>query len=95
MVQNFYERPILNSRYLAPKLRHPLDDNGQPLDGEPIKDRWPSKCIAPVPVARKHPSAARVNPDLETYPPNPLIHGIRSHLDSWRKVPNPASAKCN
>ena len=32
---SFYERPILNSPYHPPSLHHPLDDNGQPLEGEP------------------------------------------------------------
>lgn len=34
-LNSFYERPILNSPYRAPELHHPLDQNGQPLEGEP------------------------------------------------------------
>ena len=90
MAQSFYERPILNSPYLAPTLHHPLDDNGQPLEGEPIKGRRPSKFIVPVPASRKRPSAAQASLDLETYSPNPLINEIRGYLDSWRNIPNPA-----
>ena len=34
-LNSFYERPILNSPYRVPELHHPLDQNGQPLEGEP------------------------------------------------------------
>ncbi len=39
MSSSFYERPILNSSYCAPLLHHPLDDTGQPLEGEPLVGR--------------------------------------------------------
>jgi hypothetical protein len=50
-VNSFYERPILNSPYRAPEFHHPLDPNGQPLEGEPRQGRRPSRFIegrAPV-----------------------------------------------
>src|SRR5689334_9809660 len=62
---SFYERPILNSPYQPPSLHHPLDDNGQPLEGEPIAGRRPSKFIVPVPASRKKASAAQASLDLE------------------------------
>jgi type III restriction enzyme len=87
---SFYERPILNSPYQAPVLHHPLDDNGQPLEGEPIKGRRPSKFIVPVPASRKKAAAAQASLDLETYTENAKINEIRGYLSAWRAIPNPA-----
>ena len=88
--KSFYERPILNSPYALPALYHPLDDTGQPLNGEPIAGRRPSKFIVPVPASRKKAAAAQSSLDLETYTENAKINQIRSYLDPWRAVPNPA-----
>jgi len=87
---SFYERPILNSPYRVPSLFHPLDDGGQPLDGEPIKGRRPSKFIVPVPVSRKKATAAQASLDLETYTENALINEIRGYMTAWRAISNPA-----
>lgn len=90
MGSSFYERPILNSPYRAPTLHHPLDDNGQPLEGEPIKGRRPSRFIVPVPASRKKAAAAQASLDLETYTENALINEIRGYVAAWRAIPNPA-----
>ncbi len=89
-MSSFYDRPILNSPYAAPSLHHPLDDNGQPLEGEPITGRRPSKIIVPVPASRKKSVAAQASLDLETYTDHQLINEIRGYLSAWRAVPNPA-----
>ena len=87
---SFYERPILNSPYNPPALHHPLDENGQPLEGDPKTGRRPSRFIVPVPASRKRTSAAQASLDLETYTENALINEIRGYLDAWRAIPNPA-----
>ena len=87
---SFYERPIFNSPYHPPSLHHPLDDNGQPLEGEPRLGRRASRFIVPVPASRKRSSAAQASLDLETYTENALINEIRGYLDAWRAIPNPA-----
>lgn len=89
-LSSFYERPILNSPYRAPELHHPLDANGQPLEGEPRRGRRPSRFIVPVPASRKKPSSAQASLDLETYTENALINEIRGYVDTWRRLPNPA-----
>jgi type III restriction enzyme len=89
-LSNFYERPILNSPYRAPELHHPLDKNGQPLEGEPRQGRRSSRFVVPVPASRKKASTAQASLDLETYSDNPLINEIRGYVDQWRKQPNPA-----
>jgi type III restriction enzyme len=89
-LNSFYERPILNSPYRAPELHHPLDQNGQPLEGEPRQGRRPSRFIVPVPASRKKASAAQASLDLETYTENALINEIRGYVDPWRSLRNPA-----
>jgi type III restriction enzyme len=90
VVNSFYERPILNSPYEPPSLHHRLDDTGQPIEGEPIKGRRPSKFIVPVPASRKRAAAAQASLDLETYTENAKINEIRGYLAAWRAVPNPS-----
>jgi type III restriction enzyme len=87
---SFYERQILNSPYRAPELHHPLDKNGQPLEGEPSQGRRPSRFIVPVPASRKRNAGAQASLDLETYTENALINEIRGYIDAWRGVRNPA-----
>jgi len=89
-LNSFYERPILNSPYRVPELHHPLDKNGQPLEGEPRLGRRPSRFIVPVPASRKKASAGQASLDLETYTENALINEIRGHLERWRALRNPA-----
>jgi type III restriction enzyme len=89
-LNSFYERPILNSPYRAPELHHPLDQNGQPLEGEPGQGRRPSRFIVPVPASRKKASAAQASLDLETYTENALINEIRIYVERWRSLRNPA-----
>ncbi len=90
MANSFYERPILNSPYAPPSLYHPLDDTGQPIEGEPIEGRRPSKFVVPVPASRKKAAATQASLDLETYTENAKINEIRGYVDTWRAVPNPA-----
>jgi type III restriction enzyme len=90
ILSSFYERPILNSPYRAPELHHPLDDNGQPLEGAPRPGRRPSRLIVPVPASRKKASTAQASLELETYTDHALINEIRGYLDSWRGLRNPA-----
>lgn len=89
MANSFYERPILNSPYAPPTLYHPLDDTGQPIEGEPIDGRRPSKFIVPVPASRKKAAAAQASLDFETYTENAKINEIRGYLETWRAIPNP------
>jgi len=71
-------------------LHHPLDRNGQPLEGEPRQGRRASRFIVPVPASRKKASAGQASLDLETYTENGLINEIRSYVDPWRSLRNPA-----
>jgi type III restriction enzyme len=87
---SFYDRPILNSPYRAPEFHHPLDEKGQPLEGEPRPGRRPSRLLVPVPASRKKALTAQPSLELETYTDHALINEIRGYLDSWRGLRNPA-----
>jgi len=103
MGDRFFERPILNSPYEAPKWHHHLDAEGQPTDLPPIPGRRRSELITPVPRPRKQkgrPKAASqiemVLPDRDglttaeiEYNPTPIINEIRQYVDDWRRLPNP------
>ena len=103
MAESFFEAPILNSPYDVPKLHHALDEEGQPLDVPPVEGRRSSELITPVPKPRKRRNKGKrgqesfVFEDAEglssadqEYNPTPIINEIRSHVASWRDLPNPA-----
>jgi type III restriction enzyme len=52
MGASFFEQPILNSPYQAPRLHHALDEHGQPLDAPSVERRRRSEIIPPVPMPR-------------------------------------------
>lgn len=95
----FFENPILNSPYEEPSRHHALDAEGQPLNEPPRDGRRRSEFITPVPKPRKRKQRADKaqgrlgleNDDLSTdeqqYNPTPIINEIRSHLATWRSLP--------
>jgi len=101
MRASFFEQPILNSPYEAPRFHHALDEHGQPLDVSPVEGRRRSEIITPVPVPRMQAGRAGQGAlplgDLDDssageqeYNPTPIINEIRNHVASWRALPNPA-----
>jgi type III restriction enzyme len=101
MTETFFERPILNSPYEIPRLYHALDKDGQPLDEPPVQGRRRSELLTPVPKPRKRRNRAdqgtlafggeEGHSSVEQeYNPTPIINEIRSHVASWRDLPNPA-----
>src|SRR5687768_4972479 len=103
MSGSFFDRPILNSPYTAPTLHHALDAEGQPLDQPPVEGRRKSELLTPVPKPRKQQKkagkdqksfvledAAGLSTVEQEYNPTPIINEIRSHLESWRGLRNPA-----
>ena len=100
MAESFFERPILNSPYDIPRLHHALDEDGQPLDLPPVQGRRRSELITPVPKPRKRKNKAEqggfvfgddegLSTVEQEYNPTPIINEIRSHVASWRELPNP------
>jgi type III restriction enzyme len=99
--EKFFESPILNSPYKPPSLHHPLDKDGQPLDLPPIQGRRRSELITPVPKPRKRKNKPEQQDMVfgdeqglssveQEYNPTPIINEIRSHVETWRALPNPA-----
>jgi type III restriction enzyme len=97
MAAPFFEQPILNSPYEAPRFHHALDEDGQPQDLPPVEGRRRSEIVTPVPMPKfKSAKADQGTLDLggsggePEYNPTPIINEIRQHVASWRALPNPA-----
>lgn len=100
MASSFFDHPILNSPYLPPTRHHPLDKEGQPLDGPPVERRRPSELLTPVPKPRKRKRGDAEDASLfdrdkdakskQKYDVNLLVNTIRRHVEGWRSLKNPA-----
>lgn len=101
MAASFFEQPILNSPYEAPRFHHLLDADGQPIDAPPVAGRRRSELTTPVPKPRNRPGRERqttmalgdaggVSDAEQEYNPTPVINEIRSLVESWRALSNPA-----
>lgn len=93
----FYSNPILNSPYHVPTRHHALDENGQPLDLDPITGRRRSSYMVPVPAAkRRKPRAEQSELLLDEargdtrYNPSVIVNEMRTYVDAWRNLPNSA-----
>ena len=100
LTETFFERPILNSPYEPPSLHWELDADGQPTNVL-IERRRQSDLITPVPKSKKRKAApvsqaslaldsgAAVSTVKQEYITNQVVNEIRSHVESWRRLPNP------
>jgi type III restriction enzyme len=99
MSNPFFDHPILNSPYECPTRHWELDLAGQPTQKiNPYRRR--AEFVTPIPKPKKQKGAAtqgklRLGDDLlstdeQKYDPNPFINRLRSELESWRALPNPA-----
>ena len=97
IVQDFFEKPILNSPYNHPEMHWELDNNGQPTN-RILRDRRRSELITPVPKPRKQrheQTELRLDAtdghstDTQEYNPTPIINEVRSIVKNWRCLPNP------
>ncbi len=97
MTDDFFARPILNSPYAFPGRHWELDDSGQPTN-QITNRRRRAEFITPIPKPKKQKGgkhqAEFVFDDLSTeaqqYDPTPIINDLRSHVDTWRALPNPS-----
>jgi type III restriction enzyme len=99
MAQHFFEQPILNTPYAYPGRHWELDADGQPTD-RILPSRRRSELITPVPQPKKRrqkrgqkemvfDEGKGLSTETQQYDPTPIINEIRSHVDSWRSLPNP------
>lgn len=99
-MNEFFDKPILNSPYEFPGKHWELDDAGQPTN-RVLESRRRSALVTPVPKPRKQKRGksgqAELNLDAsgglsteeQEYNPTPIINEIRAHVDTWRRLPNP------
>jgi len=91
MSDTFFESPILNSPYAEPARHWELDANGQPTSTI-VSRRRTSSLVSPIPKSRKVKGKA-VQADFladeagQEYNPTEVINGIRSAVESWRRLP--------
>jgi type III restriction enzyme len=98
MSNPFFDHPILNSPYQYPSRHWELDESGQPTQ-KIIEARRGAKFITPIPKPKKRKSAAQsafvfnegkgLSTKEQQYDPTSIINEVRSHVDSWRALPNP------
>lgn len=97
MPSSFFEQPVLNSPYAAPRYHHALDEHGQPVDVPPVEGRRRSEIVTAVPMPRMRSRQGTLalgdhdaSTDEQEYNPTPIINEIHNHVASWRALPNPA-----
>jgi hypothetical protein len=97
MSERFFERPILNSPYEYPQQHWELDEKGQPTN-RIIETRRRSDLITPVPKPKKRRQARAdqsqmlfgdLSTEEQEYNPTPIINEVRTHVATWRNLPNP------
>jgi type III restriction enzyme len=100
MSNPFFDHPILNSPYQYPTRHWELDEAGQPTQ-KIIEVRRSAEFITPIPKPKKRKASAAqaelklgddkgLSTEKQKYDPNPYINDLRSRLESWRALPNPA-----
>ena len=91
MSEAFFDSPILNSPYAEPERHWELDEQGQPTSVI-VHRRRQSALVSPIPKAKKVRGKA-VQADFladetgQEYNPVEVINGIRSAVESWRRLP--------
>ena len=98
MSDAFFEKPILNSPYYAPRFHWELDENGQPTERTKA-ERRKSSYVTPVPKpkrARNKPEqpdlfesesgTEGITIDGQVYDTNSMINDVRSAVSSWRDL---------
>src|ERR1044071_4522894 len=98
MVNEFFEKPVLNSPYAYPIRHWELDEQGQPTQ-RIIERRRRAEFITPIPKPRKQKGAARqqvivfdegkgLSTQEQQYDPTSLINEVRHYVDQWRGLTN-------
>ena len=103
MSEEFFTKPILNSPYEYPDRHWELDEDGQPTN-RILPYRRSARFIAPVPKPRKRKDkkaggyrqaalaigAEGLTPAERQSETTSMVNSIRSRVDQWRLIPNPA-----
>jgi type III restriction enzyme len=100
--QSFFERPILNSPYLASSRHWELDKDGQPTHLI-VASRRHAEFISPIPKPRLRKGQGRqsslalqdevgISTEEQQYA-STIINDLRGEVDAWRKLPSPSDWK--
>ena len=103
MNDQFFKQPILNSPYEYPARHWELDDDGQPTQ-QIIERRRGAEFITPIPKPRKRKQSQiqyemildegkGLSTSEQQYDPTGNINLVRSQVDQWRMIPDPADWK--
>lgn len=101
MIEQFFEKPILNSPYEYPSRHWELDSDGQPTH-RIIEKRRRAEFITPIPKPLRQKDSvqqgdlvfddgAGLSTQEQAYDPTSLINAVRERVDAWRTIPNPAN----
>jgi type III restriction enzyme len=103
MSNPFFDHPILNSPYAIPTRHWELDEHGQPTQ-KTVDARRRAEFISPIPKPKKRKkgkqSAAQeqivfgevkdISTKEQQYDTASKVNEVRSYVDAWRSLPNPA-----
>lgn len=100
MSNPFFDHPILNSPYERPSRHWELDESGHPTQ-QVLETRRRAEFITPIPKPKKQKKSPKqqdfifdegvgLSDTVQQYDPTSIINEVRSHVDSWRALPNPA-----
>ena len=100
MTDQFFEHPILNSPYARPGRHWELDADRQPTH-RVLDRRRPCDLITPVPKPKKRRQGRGqgeimlggkdgLSDGEQEYNPKPIINELRTYVEAWRALPNPA-----
>ena len=99
MTNPFFEHPILNSPYERPQQHWELDDSGQPTQ-KIIANRRRAEFITPIPKPKKRKRTTQqeivfdegkgLSTKNQQYDATSIINQVRTHVDSWRLLPEPS-----
>ncbi|HEX7448052.1 MAG TPA: DEAD/DEAH box helicase family protein [Pirellulales bacterium] len=97
MLDQFFERPIINSPYVCPQRHWELDAHGQPTQ-QILESRRRAEFITPIPKPKKRKTPNQqemvfdeglgLSTAEQQYDPTPIINEIRQHIAQWRAWPN-------
>ena len=97
-IEQFFEKPILNSPYEYPDRHWELDEDGQPTN-QIIPKRRRAKYITPISKPKKRGknqvqgelllySEDGLSNDEQQYDPTGNINSIQERVEVWRQFPN-------
>ncbi|WP_406851071.1 BPTD_3080 family restriction endonuclease [Herbaspirillum huttiense] len=100
MSNPFFDHPILNSPYARPSRHWELDESGQPTQ-QILETRRRAEFITPIPKPKKQKKTPKqegfvfdegegLSTKAQQYDTTSIINEVRSHVDSWRALPNPS-----